>query len=55
MIYKLRRIATAATAAIANRKCSICKERLGVLHCENDDWICETCGQIISELGNELT
>ena len=48
--YHIRRLATAATAAIAKRRCSFCKERLGVLHCENDKWICDTCAQVTNDL-----
>lgn len=48
--YRIRRLATAVTAAITKRKCSDCKDRLGVLHCDDDSWICETCAQVMSEL-----
>lgn len=50
IIHHIRRLATAATAAITNRKCYLCKKYLGVLHCDNDEWICETCAQVMSEL-----
>lgn len=52
-VIHLRRLATVITAAITNRKCHLCKEHLGVLHCDNNEWICESCAQIMSELGND--
>ena len=49
VIYHIRRLATAATAAITKRKCEVCKDRLGVLHCDDDSWICDTCTQVMSD------
>ncbi|WP_339161724.1 hypothetical protein [Siminovitchia sp. FSL W7-1587] len=53
-VKNIEKEATAATMAITNRKCSVCKERHGAFHCDDDSWICETCAQVMSELGNEL-
>lgn len=49
IFHHIRRLATAATAAITNRKCYLCQEHLGVLHCDNNEWICEQCAQVMSE------
>lgn len=48
--YKFKKIATIAVAAITKRKCVICKEQLGVLKCDDGDWICESCAQVMGEI-----
>lgn len=50
LINRIRRLASAVTTAIIKRKCSVCKDRPGVLHCDDDSWICETCAQVMSEM-----
>jgi len=52
-LFKIREIVTAVTATILKRKCSICRDRLGVLHCDDDSWICGTCAQMMGELADD--
>lgn len=54
IVIKMKLIATNLIAAIKKRKCEICNDRLGILHCDDGSWICETCAQHMSDLGSEL-
>ncbi|WP_179865474.1 hypothetical protein [Bacillus sp. AFS017336] len=45
----------AATEVEQSKNCIICKEQIGQLELDNNEWICETCAQVMSDLGHSLT
>lgn len=54
-VAKLEQQLNEKIAAVgATAKCVNCSEMTGILELDDGSFICESCAQIMSELGNEL-